>query len=393
MMRMTTSLVTVCLLAAASPAQRGYEWDQADGLGVRYLLYRKLKPEPVKADEGGPYLRARYVPTDESEWVKYKGTEWRWGVAVYEFPRDGSGLERVEDILPARDFEDFVLRQDPGRSPYRYVAVEGTEMDGSHGKYRHWEYFDVYPGVAGEEPGYRPAGGGLFRAEDLELGIRYLIADGMYRYYDAEKARPASHERARYIVVPKHRVNVKSRPLPVTWSLVVRHFEKGAPEGPESFEDLVRSSGEGRRDIEVAGEERKVGGRTVRWWRWFDRGAGAPGKAVNHHVIAASYGVGGDEVALEVAIPTDDRKVDRRLETMGRRIAASLETMTDAERKRAAARPLRGFVSYKVAGCHRVGEREVVVVVRHPVVKGRKPTRRQLERARKMVSSVEPSGR
>lgn len=386
----TSMLILLLALGPALPAQKGYEWDHPDGLGVRYLLHRHLRVGKPVPEHDGPHLRARYIPKDERDWVKYKGTKWGWGVSVYEFPKDPASLQKIKDMPPARDFEEFLVRKDPAKSLYRYFTVEGKETAGESGTYRHWEYFDVFPGVAGEDRGFRSAGAGLFWAHDLGLGIKHRIAEGMYRWVRDTKAPP--YRRSRYLVSTKHRVRVKGPPLPVSWTLDVLSFPSSASgqKGPASFEAVMAKKNL-RRKILVRGKETKARKATYRLWRWFDdmRQGGKYQKATNYHGMAASYAVTGvGEVVLQVRLPSGDGPLDPKLEALGKKLVSSLHVFTDAEAKKALARPMRGFVSYKVAGCHRVDDREVVMVVRHPIIKGHKPSRSQLGRARKMVRSV-----
>jgi hypothetical protein len=394
MKRATLTTLVGLVLAGGLSAQKGYEWDQPDGLGVRYLLFSKMKPSSLQPIHDGPHAHSGYIPTDETEWVKYKGTTWGWGVCVYEFPKDPSSLKTVKGHVPAADFEEFVLHRDPTSTHYRYFAVEGEERDGEQGPYRHWEYFDAHPGIAGEDRGYPRASGKLYWADDMGLGIRHLIGEGMFTY-ENPSSPPPPYQRTRYLVTEKHRIKVDGPPLPVSWSLDVLHFPVSASDEKISdFASLVASS-KANRDFRAQGEEQQERGSKFRWWRWFDdnrKGRPDDAKVANYHFFAASYTLDAGEVVLQVALPSDGPRLTPDLESLGRRIATSLERLTEVDLEKARKKPLRAeFVSYKVAGCHLIGDREVVMVVRHPVVTGFQPNRHQLERARRMVRSVQPA--
>lgn len=383
-----TLLPLLLLAATARPAaaQRGFDWDHPDGLGVRYLLYERMEKAAFDADDYPPEMRARFQPRTKSDWVRINGTELAWGMHVYEFRGDDA-----EDGLGR-----FLQERDPRRT-FREFRVEGKPI-GKAGKddeeRRYFEFVDTWRPFL--EVLDRPQPRGPFRwAVSPELGVRFL-ADKTMDYVDPFVGTDGDNCYARLHPAPSEWLRIGGVPGPVAWMLRLYVFPDMPRERSASDrDDLVGSfaafvdggGGKARtyaREVSVRGEPAGGDGLPHRVWRWIDaRTSDKDGTTPFFHAVAAVYAIGGREVALVGTAPADEREAVPEPMRVLAKCVGSLEEWSGKARA-------PGFAFYNVAASCRVGDREVGVVVHLPIGTDRRPEKELLDVARRMVHSIEP---
>ena len=385
-MKAKLAIILLPTLAVALPAQ-GYEWDHPDGIGVRYLLYKKMQKRDVNPEHEGPNLRLAYTPTDQSDWVRIKGYPMDWGVLVYEFSKeDGRGEASAES------FEDFLVHKDPYLKSYRRdITVHGDPVGG--GTVRMWEYRDRFvPPIYVLDK--RAPGGRVWAESDL-WKIRFPVEKGMVAWIADEKAQRVAGPNLRSKLRPRREdwVRVKGYSKPRAWHLLVYEFPDGeepqqSPLWADDFEELVtRREKQDKRAFTVRGAQEKGKGKGLpfRRWEWTDDKRTATGKGLVEHHIAAVYDLPGRQVALLMRYPTASQKLDRKLHGLGAAQVSRLVPSPDAQPDDGVGRQYH----YIAATC-RLQDKEVAVVVSIPVENGEKPDPDLRARAVKIVKSLRP---
>ena len=73
-------------LALVSPlAAQRFSWQEISTLGVRVRVHEKLKQVPLKLGSGDKYLRAKYEPNGEGDYIWGAKGRFAWDFQVYEF--------------------------------------------------------------------------------------------------------------------------------------------------------------------------------------------------------------------------------------------------------------------------------------------------------------------
>jgi hypothetical protein len=374
-------LLLAATFAAPAAAQRGFEWDYPDGLGVRYLLYDRIERATFKAKDHAPELRALFLPKSKADWVRIKGTELAWGMHVYEFPGDdgGNALGR------------FLQERDPRRT-FREFRVDGEPVKGHDGRY--FEFVDRWMPVL--EVLDRPQPRGPYRyAVSPELGIRFL-ADKTMDYVDPFVGTDGDNCFARLHPAPSQWLRIDGVPGPVGWMICLHVFpdmprERSSSDRDKLAESFARFADEcdPRRKLharEFAVRDQAVTGPGTphRLWRWLDkRSDGNKGVTPCFHAVAAVYEVGGREVALVGLVPANEPK-HRPAEL------DALEKMVTSLEPWSGKPTAPGFAYYNIAASRRVDDREVGVVVYMPIGTEPRPEKKLFEAARRMVQSLEP---
>lgn len=370
------------ITAALLPAQ-GYEWDHPDGIGVRYLLYKKMKQRDVRPQYEGPDLRLAYTPTDEGDWVRIKGYPLDWGVLVYEFGK-GGGDDR------AASFEDFLMHKDPYlKSHRRAVTVHG--IPANDGSARLWEYRDRYvPTVYILDKG---APGGRVWAESDLWQVRLPVEKGMVSMNADDDAMRVRGPNLRSQLRPHKNdwVRLKGKEKPLAWMLYVYEFPEDAepqdaPLWAHDFEELVtRREKQDKRTFTVRGDRQKGRALPFRSWQWTDDVRTATGKGHVAHHIAAVYDIPDRQLAIVMRYPAEDDKPDRKLHRLGTGLVSGLMPSPEA-------RPDDSVGSeylYIAASCQ-AQDKEVAVVVSIPVETGKDPDPDLRARAERTVRSLQP---
>lgn len=369
------------LPASRAAAQRGFEWDYPDGLGVRYLLYDRIERSKFKAKDYPPEMRVLFQPKSKSDWVRIKGTELAWGMHVYEFRGDDGD----------NAFGKFLQERDPRRT-FREFRVDGEPAKDHEGRY--YEFVDRWMPFL--EVLDRPQPRGPYRfAVSPELGVRFL-AEKTMQYVDPFTGTDGDNCFARLHPAPNHWLHIDGVPGPVGWMICLHVFPDMPRERSGSDRDaLVESfvSFVTERDPRLKSHTREFAirdksvegpGLPHRLWQWIDtRSDGKDQVAPCFHFVAAVYELDGREVALVGLAPANEPKP--RPEEMGalEKMVASLERWSGK-----ASSP--GFAFYNIAASCRVDGREVGVVVHIPFGTEPKPDKKLFDVARRMVNSLQP---
>jgi hypothetical protein len=372
---------SMALLAPAAQAQRGFDWDYPDGLGVRYLLYDRIERRDFDAKDQPQELRALFLPKSKQDWVRFKGTELAWGMYVYEFPGDGAG------------FGEFLKERDPRRT-FREFRVDGEPLDGDGSQRRYWEFVDTWRPLL--EVVDRPKPRGPYRyAVVPELSLR-LLADKTMDYVDPFVGTDGDNCYARLHPAPSQWLRIDGVPGPVGWMLKFYVFPELLREGSSSDrDDLVDSFAtfvdgadpQGKHsDRAFATRDEAVEGAAIpcRLWRWTDTRRRPKEKTTPcFHGVAAVYQYDGREIVLLGIAPANapDERADDELKALEKMVQSLEPWQGEAKAP--------GFAFYNVASSCRIGDREVGVMVHVPMGTEQKPDRELLKIAKRMIESVE----
>jgi hypothetical protein len=382
-----TSRASVLALAAASlaastAAQAGYDWDHADGLGVRYLLYKRMEPARIKAKDYPPELRKMFLPKSKGDWVRFKGTALAWGVNVYEFPAVGD----------AKGFAGFLSERDPRRA-FRDFKVEKQAENASES---YWEFVDTWRPFV--EVLDRPKPRGPYRyAVSPELGVRFMV-DKTMQHFDPLATPDGANCFAR--IMPETRLWIQIPGLmgPAGWTVRVfvfppleRKMARTDMKNPvKSFREFIEGTDHYRKTHDRkylirAEPAAAAAGKNYELWRWMDTRNDNRTKVIPfYHYVAAAYKVGERDVVLVGQVPSKDPEPDKDIYGRVERMVKSLEPWSGEAKA-------PGFSYYSVASSCKTDGKEVAVVVYVPMGPNPKPDRKLLESARRMARSLQPA--
>lgn len=372
----------VTAFAASLPAQ-GYEWDHPDGIGVRYLLYKKMRKRDVRPEYEGPDIRVAYTPTDENDWVRVRGYPMDWGVMVYEFREDGAEES-------ATSFEEFLRSKDPYLERHRREILVTGDEDAADG-IRLWEYRDQFvPFVYVLD---KSAPGGRVWAENDVWDVRFPVPKGMVSFDADDDARRTwgPNLRSRLRAHTNDWIRLKGHERKQAWFVFVYEFPDDAePQDRDlwarHFEELVtQKQDQRRRHFTARDEETKARGLPFRHWEWYDDHRTAAGNPRVVHHVAAAYDLPGREIALDFWYPNEDEKPDRKMHKLAAAVVSGLVPAPDAAPDESV-----GTSNHYIASSRVVDGKEVAIIVSIPVENGQNPDPVLQGRARTIVKSLQP---
>ena len=172
----------VLALALISPlAAQRFSWQEISKLGVRIRVHEKLKQVPLKLGSGDRYLRAKYEPAGEGDYIWGAKGRLPWMLQIYEFTDQRNALtptgeESKDQPKTAAEkkvaaalrrelkkikhtFADWITTT-PENVSERKFRIKGKEAKGKKLGYTTWEILDTVGmsnnyGEQWQQPWYR----------------------------------------------------------------------------------------------------------------------------------------------------------------------------------------------------------------------------------------------
>lgn len=191
MLQRTALLLAAASLAAGPVVCQTYLPTENQGLGIKYLVHKKLESIPLELGREGPHLKVRYEPGGPGDYLHGRYGTYEWYLRVFEFPKrtpkaadanDSSTTsaaeavkEAIEHELSAADYEEWVRDKDPGDNNRKFVQKGKKQKVKSKIPAVYWEYTDTVPSRSGAGDVVWWSAGCVYQLPDREIALQCTL--------------------------------------------------------------------------------------------------------------------------------------------------------------------------------------------------------------------------